>query len=195
MKDIIYQVIRVILLAVFKLFLGIEVKGKENIPAQKGAIIMSNHISALDPPLLAAIFPRPVRFMAKKELFDNILLRFVLFLAGSFPVDRGKVDISAVKNALQVIKDDQILGIFPEGTRRPEGKPGLPKAGSVMLAIKSKSPILPVGIKNINRAGRVTVSIGQPFTMEEFTDHKLTSAEKKAAAKYIKDKIVAQINL
>src|SRR6056297_2293019 len=97
MKNFIYQIIRLFLLVIFKIFFRIKVNGKDNLPEDGGVIIMSNHISAYDPPLLAAIFARPVRFMAKKELFENPIMRFVLYLADSFPVDRSRTDITAVK--------------------------------------------------------------------------------------------------
>lgn len=163
-------------------------------PKTGGVMIMSNHISAYDPPLLAAVFKRPVRFMAKKELFENPILRFVLYLAQSFPVDRSKTDISAVKNALSVLKSSEVLGIFPEGTRRPEGNLGTPRSGSVMLAIKSEVPILPIGIKNIKNDGKITINIGKSFRMTEFENKRLNKEERKKAAKYIKNKIQNEIN-
>lgn len=104
MKKLIYQAIRLFLLAIFKLFFRIKVNGRENLPKTGGVIMMSNHISAYDPPLLAAIFSRPVRFMAKKELFENPIIRFVLFLADAFPVDRSKNDITAVKKSFIYFK-------------------------------------------------------------------------------------------
>lgn len=189
MKKIIYQAIRLFLLAIFKIFFRIKINGKKNMPKNGGVVLMSNHISAYDPPLLAAIFSRPVRFMAKKELFENIILRFILFLADAFPVDRNKNDITAVKKSLSILKNQEVLGLFPEGTRRPEGKLGMPKLGSVMLAVKSSVPILPIGIKNIKKDGRITVNIGQPFVLDQFSEKKLSKAERKAAAKFIKDKI------
>ena len=194
MKKFIYQGIRLLLLAVFKIFFRIKVKGKENMPNQGGVIVMSNHISAFDPPLLAAIFSRPVRFMAKKELFENPIIRFVLFLADAFPVDRSKNDITAVKKALSVIKEEEVLGLFPEGTRRPEGKLGTPKAGSVMLAVKSGAPILPVGIKNVKSSGRITINIGEAFTLDQFAKKRLNKEERKKASQLIKNRIQNEIN-
>ena len=194
MKNFIYQIIRLFLLVIFKIFFRIKVNGKKNLPEDGGVIIMSNHISAYDPPLLAAIFDRPVRFMAKKELFENPIMRFVLYLADSFPVDREKTDITAVKKALSVIKDNEVLGLFPEGTRRPEGKLGKPKAGSVMLAVKSGVPILPVGIKNIKSSGRITINIGETFTLDQFKKKRLNKEERKEAAEFIRTKIKNQID-
>lgn len=194
MKKYIYQAIRLLLFAIFKIFFRIKIKGRENLPDQGGVIVMSNHISAFDPPLLAAIFPRPVRFMAKKELFENPIIRIVLFLADAFPVDRSKNDITAVKKALSIIKEQEVLGLFPEGTRHPEGKLGNPKAGSVMLAVKSGAPILPVGIKNIKSKGRITINIGKPFVLDQFSKKRLSKEERKEAAHFIKDKIQKEIN-
>ncbi|CCU79484.1 1-acyl-sn-glycerol-3-phosphate acyltransferase [Halanaerobium saccharolyticum subsp. saccharolyticum DSM 6643] len=194
MKKFIYQCIRLSLLAIFKVFFRIKVKGKKNLPDEGPVILMSNHISAYDPPLLVAIFSRPVRFMAKKELFENPVMRFVLFLADAFPVDRSKNDITAVKKALSVLKDQEVLGLFPEGTRRAEGELGNPKLGSVMLAIKSGAPIVPIGIKNIKKEGRITINIGEAFSMDQFSKRRLSKAERKKASKYIKDKIQKQLN-
>jgi len=194
LKKFIYQCIRLSLLAIFKIFFRIKVKGKNNLPDEGPVILMSNHISAYDPPLLVAIFSRPVRFMAKKELFENPFMRFVLFLADAFPVDRSKNDITAVKKALSVLKDQEVLGLFPEGTRRAEGKLGNPKLGSVMLAIKSGAPIVPIGIKNIKKEGRITINIGEAFSMDQFSKRRLSKAERKKASKYIKDKIQKQLN-
>ena len=194
MKNLIYQIIRLLLLAVFKIFFRIKIKGKENMPEEGGVIVMSNHISAFDPPLLAAIFSRPIRFMAKKELFENPIMRIVLFLADAFPVDRSKNDITAVKKALSVLSEREVLGLFPEGTRHPEGKLGNPKAGSVMLAIKSGVPILPVGIKNIKNEGRITINIGETFTLEQFSKKRLSREERKKAAQFIKNKIKEELN-
>jgi 1-acyl-sn-glycerol-3-phosphate acyltransferase len=193
-KNFVYQLVRLFLLAIFKIFFRIKINGKEKLPDQGPVIVMSNHISAFDPPLLAAIFSRPVRFMAKKELFENPIIRFVLFLADAFPVDRSKNDITAVKKAFSILKDQEVLGLFPEGTRHQEGKLGDPKAGSVMLAIKSGAPILPVGIKNVKKDGRITINIGQKFTMEQFSSKKLSKDERKKAAQFIKNKIQKEID-
>lgn len=194
MKNLIYHFISGILYFVFKIFYKVEINGRENLPSSGGVIVMSNHISSYDPPLLAAAFRRPVRFMAKKELFENPIMRFVLYLADSFPVDRDKNDIRAVKTALTILKNGEVLGLFPEGTRRPEGKPGNPKSGSVMLAVKSGVPIVPVGIKNVKTEGRITVNIGEKFSMDRFSKKRLTKKERKEAAQLIKEKIVKQIN-
>lgn len=194
MKNLIYHFISGTLYFVFKIFYKAKVTGRDNLPKSGGVIVMSNHISNYDPPLLAAVFKRPIRFMAKKELFEKPVMKFVLYLADAFPVDRDKRDIKAVKKALTVLKKGEVLGLFPEGTRRPEGQPGKLKAGSIMLAVKSGVPIVPVGIKNVKSEGRITVNIGEKFSMEKFSKKRLTKKERKEAAEFIKEKIVNQIN-
>jgi len=193
MKDQVYHFISGIFYLVFKIFFRVKVKGRDNLPDKGGAIVMSNHISTYDPPLLAAVFKRPLRFMAKKELFESPIMRFILYLADAFPVDRNKRDIRAVKKALTVLKKGEVLGLFPEGTRMPEGEPGDLKTGSVMLAVKSGAPIIPVGIKNIKKEGRMTVNIGEKFTMEDFAKKRLSKEERKKAADFIKNKILDQL--
>jgi len=132
--------------------------------------------------------------MAKKELFERPFIKVALYLADAFPVDREKQDIRAVKKALTILKKGEVLGLFPEGTRRPEGNPGNLKSGSVMLAVKSGVPIVPVGIKNVKKDGRITVNIGEKFSMEKFSTKKLSKKERNEAAEFIKEKIVNQIN-
>ncbi|MGM0602785.1 MAG: lysophospholipid acyltransferase family protein [Bacillota bacterium] len=195
MKKFAYQLIRKILWLIFTVFFRWNVTGLENIPKKGKIIVMSNHISNLDPPILGAVLKRPIRFMAKKELFKNPLMRFILNIAEAFPVDRSKTDIRAFRQALRVLADGEILGIFPEGTRCPEGEPGIPKSGSVMLAVKSKAPIVPVGIKNVKREGKITVNIGKPFTLDNYYNKKLSEEKREEAGKIIMDKIIEQINL
>jgi len=195
MKKFAYQFIRKILWLIFTVFFRWDVDGRENIPESGKVVVMSNHISNLDPPILGAVLRRPIRFMAKKELFTNPIMRFILNIAEAFPVDRNKTDIKAFRRALKVLADGEILGIFPEGTRCPEGEPGKPKSGSVMLAVKSKAPIVPVGIKNVKRKGKVTVNIGKPFILDDYYNKKLSEAERDEAGEIIMDKIIEQINL
>ncbi|RCW51457.1 MULTISPECIES: 1-acyl-sn-glycerol-3-phosphate acyltransferase [unclassified Halanaerobium] len=195
MKNFTYQFVRKILWLIFTIVFRWDVNGRNNIPDNGKVIVMSNHISNLDPPILCTVLKRPIRFMAKKELFTNPLMRFILNIAEAFPVDRSKTDIKAFRHALRILADGEILGIFPEGTRCPEGKPGQPKSGSVMLAVKSEAPIVPVGIKNIKRKGKVTVNIGEPFTLDNYYNKKLSEAERDKAGKIIMTKIIEQINL
>ncbi|ADQ14970.1 lysophospholipid acyltransferase family protein [Halanaerobium hydrogeniformans] len=194
MRKFLYKLISKIIYFIFRVFFRAKVSGQENLPQEGGVIIMSNHISLLDPPLIASVLNRPVHFMAKKELFENPILKVILYIADAFPVDRDSTDIKAVKKALNILKNDEVLGLFPEGTRGDESEVADLKDGSVMLAVRSRVPIVPVGIKNIKSKGRITINIGEAFTMEDFPKKHLSDQQQKEAAQYIKEKIVKLVN-
>lgn len=150
-----------------------DVTGLEHIPSQGPAIIAANHVSYLDPPLLGSVTPRPIRFVAKRELFALPLLGRFLRAIGTFPVERSRPDLRAVRESLRVLKRGELLGIFPEGTRNKQGglKPFLEGVG--WLAIKARVPVVPVVIHGYRplvpgsvwtRPGRIKVVCGEPLT-------------------------------
>jgi len=151
----------------FKLIYRLEVYGQENIPTDNEYIIASNHLSTLDPPLMGAVFNRPIAYMAKKELFENPLMRIQMNLLGGFAVDREKLSVSTIKTALSIKKTEWVLGIFPQGTREPAGKITLMTKGFATLAKASKCGIMPVGIIGTDKAkwipfsGKIIVRIGE----------------------------------
>ncbi len=151
-------------------------KGKRNIPKGK-VIFVCNHTSNIDPILLCMSTWRKQYFLAKKELFSNSFKRGIMKIAHAIPVERGKIDIKAIKMSMKVLSKNKILTIFPEGTRnRTNEDLSEIKAGAGMLAIKTKTPIVPVWIKKKPRLFRInSVKFGKPFTLEEFYDEKLTS--------------------
>lgn len=145
-----------------------EVYGKENIPKTNDYIVVANHLSTLDPPLLANILPNPVSFMAKRELFEIPLLRWMLDWLGAFAVDRENVGSSTIRTAKSIRNTKNwVLGIFPQGTREPAGKITKITKGFAGLAKSTKCNILPVGIlgtdkpKKIPFTGKIIVKIGK----------------------------------
>ena len=103
---------------VAKLLFFMRIEGRENIPRDRNCVLMGNHQCLLDPLTLALCVPeREIHFMGKKELWNNRLLGWVFTRVHGFPVDRGNIDMAAVRTALGVLKDGNTLGIFPEGTR------------------------------------------------------------------------------
>ncbi|WP_417088410.1 lysophospholipid acyltransferase family protein, partial [Eubacterium maltosivorans] len=126
---------------------NIHVEGEENIPKTGGVVLCPNHISNYDPLAVATHMKRQVHFMAKAELYKNFIVRKVLLAVGTIPVDRGKVSLETLKESLRVLKNGEILGIFPEGTRVKNGERRKPMEGFVVFALKTKSPILPVHIE------------------------------------------------
>ena len=131
---------------VYPLFNLRIIKGKDSLPETGGAIVASNHIHLADPVFLYYSQKRQIRFMAKAELFDNFVTRALCKGYDAFPVRRGAHDTAALDKAAEVLRNGEILGIFPEGTRSRDGKPGKAKQGVARIAKEAKADILPVAI-------------------------------------------------
>ncbi len=151
----------------FKLIYKLKVEGKENIPKDKNYIVAGNHLSSLDPFLLSFIMPRPVAFMAKKELFEQKFTRWMLDWQGAFAVNREKLEVSTIKTAFEIKNTNWVLGLFPQGTRAKSGTLENIHKGFAGIAKTTKCSILPVGIiGSDNRTwwpfkGKITVKIGE----------------------------------
>ena len=126
----------------------LEVLGRENIPQDsERLIICGNHKSNLDPAAISAIFERQIFWMAKKELFENKFFGGFLTKLGAFPIDREGNDLAAIKKSLKILKNEDVLGIFPEGTRMKEVDYTRIKSGIALIAQKTNSKVLPVYIE------------------------------------------------
>lgn len=136
-----------------KVFFRFKIIGIENIPATGGVIIAANHISLWDPPVVGAALKRPIHFMAKEELFVGPL-GWIIKIMKAFPVKRGAADRAAIRNAINLLKDGEILGLFPEGTRSKNGELGKPEAGIGMIVLKAGVPIIPAAIIGTNQVGK-----------------------------------------
>lgn len=129
----------------------LEVVGVENVPDWGPLLVVSNHLHNLDPIIEYYSFPRPLHFMGKKELFKYPIVRQIAELSGGFPVDRGKVDREAIRQAEDRILRGIPLGIYPEGGRSPTGALVEAKAGAGLLALKTGAPIIPMAITGSER--------------------------------------------
>jgi len=162
-----------IALFLFTSLFGLRVHGHASIPRRGGLIIASNHISDLDPPVLGSSIPREVFFMAKTELFRTRMGAFYLPRIGAFPVNRDSVDTTALRISLDLLRNGNILVVFPEGTRSTDGKMLPVKAGVGLLAVRSAVPVLPAfiwGTDHPFRAlfgrNRFSVSFGRTITAD-----------------------------
>ncbi|MBD2465111.1 1-acyl-sn-glycerol-3-phosphate acyltransferase [Oscillatoria sp. FACHB-1407] len=145
--------------------------GLEHIPQQGPLIVVANHASDFDPPILSCCMRRPVSYMAKEELFRVPGLGQAIRLYGAYPVKRGSADRSAIRAALTQLEAGWAVGIFLSGTRTPDGRIPSAKLGAAMVAAKAQVPLLPVSLWGTHRIiakGRllprpvpVTVRVGQ----------------------------------
>lgn len=147
-----YKIAIFIFKLLFKVLFRIKAYGLENIPRQGGIILAINHNSSLDPFAVGVTFPRKVYFMAKEELFKVPVLKSFIVSCGAFPVKRGKVDKKSFKNALKIIKNGEVLGMFPEGNRSEDGDLQRGHPGMVRIASMSNTPLLPVAIQGTEKA-------------------------------------------
>ncbi len=139
--------------------------GREKLP-QGGVVVCANHTSLIDAVLLVLSLGPNCRLsaMGKAELFKNPILRWILKSLHVFPVNRGKNDISAIKNSLKALKDGRQLVIFPEGTRVHEGETAEAKTGAGMLSLRAGVPVMPVYITADKKFFHVSrVIYGTPF--------------------------------
>ena len=158
------------------LFTSTRVMGKKNLPKKGRLLVVSNHLSLADPPLLGACLTRKAIFMAKEELFRHWFTRYFIRGFGAFPVYRGQMDRKAMRRAEQVLANEFVLVMFPEATRSDDARMQKAYSGSTLIALRNKAPILPVGITGtekikgyqwIFKRPRLTVNIGSPFTLPE----------------------------
>jgi 1-acyl-sn-glycerol-3-phosphate acyltransferase len=156
----------------FRVLWNVDVTGRENIPSGGPAIIMMNHISALDPILcMGAVTNRFVIPMTKVENTRNPFLGFFVWWWGSYSVNRGEVDRKALVNSIELVKNGQLILIAPEGTRHPEGLAEA-KDGLAYVATKANAVIIPTGISGAVgwkekmlrfQRPRINVNFGHPF--------------------------------
>lgn len=127
-------------------FCKLKVEGAERLPREGGVIIASTHTATLDPVILGCVFPRPLTFMAKEELFRFPPFAALIRTLGAFPVRRGEPDRRALRKAVTLLRQGRCLVIFPEGTRNPNWQLRQPELGVALLAEWTKTPVLPVAI-------------------------------------------------
>jgi 1-acyl-sn-glycerol-3-phosphate acyltransferase len=157
-----------------KPFFRVRSEGIENVPRSGPFILAANHVSYVDPLVLAITCPRPIRFIMLREFWEKPFIGWVCRKAGSFPVDPLGPTTAALRSAMTVLHGGKVLGIFPEGGRSPDGRllPG--KAGVALLVLKTGLPLVPAAILGADRAYsrkmllprpyRITVRYGAPLT-------------------------------
>ncbi len=166
-----------------------------------GLLIVSNHVSFLDPPLVGIAFKKPIYYFARKTLFDHPVSRFLFTRCNALPVDQSKPELSMLKKVITLLKEDEKVLIFPEGERSWDGKLRMEgQSGVGMIVSKARVPILPVrlfgpekalarGEKKI-RKHPVTLVVGEMIQPEELIDEQLPTRERYKA---IADRVMQEI--
>lgn len=158
----------------YRLAFGLKIEGRENVPKEGFYILAANHVSAIDPFLVACAANRPVAFMAKVELFQKAIMRMFLNFLGAFAVNREKLAPSTIKTAHAIKQTNWLLGIFPQGTREKDDNMDNVNKGFASFAKTLKCDIIPVGITGAAKEKRkvfkskIKIKIGQPI---KYTDN------------------------
>jgi 1-acyl-sn-glycerol-3-phosphate acyltransferase len=152
-----------------RLLARLRVSGRENLPAEGAVLIVSNHVSQADPPTMGiAALPRRQYYMAKQELFRVPVLGFMIHKLGAFPIDRGGADRRALRIAKEILARGDMLLMFPEGHRHPDGRlhPGLPGAGT--LGLEPGVTVVPAAIWGSQKpTGPARVVFGAPLDLSD----------------------------
>ena len=174
----------------YALFFPTRVEGLENIPAEGGFVLCSNHCSNRDPFMLAIpVRDRFFHFMAKIELFKWKPVAAFVRALGGFPVDRGHSDLNAVRTSLKLIQEGHGLALFPQGTRSRDNSRTPMLTGVSMIALRAGAPVIPAYIGGPYRPfRRVQVSFGKPVSFEGL-GRRVDSETLEAATRRIEDAV------
>jgi len=169
---------------IFRCYNRMEVAGQKNLPPHGGVLLIANHTSYVDPPIVGAATPRPVHFMAKAELFF-FPLGAIIRRTHAFPVKRGGAgNREALRTAVRMLKEGKVLLIFPEGTRSPTGALIPLEQGAAFVALSAGTQVVPVGLDGADkilpyhghflRPAKLRVRIGPPVALDDLRGERLT---------------------
>jgi len=167
MVEAFYRRTRVIARLIMAILFPIKIVGDENIPLDGPAILCSNHISLIDPIALGCALKRPVRYMAKKELFGKRWFGAFLQKLGAFAVSRGEGDLKAVRESLKLLSNGELLGIYPQGHRYKRNEYKEVLSGAALIALRAKTTVIPVFMSPYRLFRRLRIRIGAPLNMSD----------------------------
>lgn len=183
-----YETVRFVLWIIGLVYFRVRCRGTENVPNSGGALLLANHQSHLDPPLIGMMIPPQINYLARETLFKNRFFGAFIRSIGSIPIDRDGMGIGGIKATLRCLKRGEMVLMFPEGTRSPDGNMQPLKPGFAALAKRGGVPLVPIGIdgafqafprgKKFPRPGRVRIVIGPPIetaTAQQLDDDALVA--------------------
>ncbi len=164
-----YKTMLPVVAFLFKTILPVRYHGLENLQLPAPYILMGNHLSFVDPVIMAVAAPEnQIRFIAKKELFTHKLMGPLVRCLNAIPVDRHNTDMEAMRACMRVTREGGVLGIFPEGTRHHKGLMEEVESGVALIALRSKVPLIPVYLTGkLGIFRRLDVYVGEPIEMED----------------------------
>jgi 1-acyl-sn-glycerol-3-phosphate acyltransferase len=165
--------------------------GRERVPREGGAVLAVNHAHWIDVPAIGALCPRRIVYLAKSEAHEYPVLGPFITAMGTLAIRRGESDREAVRLARQAVRNNELLGMFVEGTRQKSGEPGVAKPGAAMVAIQEGVPVLPAAIYNshnwkLGQRTPISLAWGEPI---RFAEHPRNSKGYKAATAEIEVEI------
>jgi 1-acyl-sn-glycerol-3-phosphate acyltransferase len=172
-----YRSLQRLLQLIGVLAFGVRHMGIRKIPTEGGVLVVSNHQSALDPPLVGMGSPRRLNYLARDTLFRFGPLSWLIRSLDAIPIDREGVGLGGLKESLRRLKRGEMVLIFPEGTRTEDGEIAAFRPGFTGLAVRSRAAILPVAVEGafaawprggrLPRLGRIHVCYGDPIAPEQ----------------------------
>ncbi len=193
-----YSIARFVLMVFVKIFFRVDVQGNNYIPSDKAYILACNHTSNFDVVVvMAKTKNRKIHFLAKKELFKNKIIAYLLEKAYTIPIDRQKNDMKALKRCLNVLKNNEVLGIFPQGTRVKQGQDEDAKLGIGMFAVTTNTPVIPVSIitQGYKPFSKIKIIYHEPYNVPLQIVEDRDKTRKLDNYKKVADEVMNIINL
>ncbi len=163
------RIIKFVLASLYHIFYRVKITGLENLDLNEGFIICANHLNYLDAAAIVLLNKKTIRFVAKSDLYRIPIISYLGHTFDVIPIKRGKNDLASIKMCLKALKNNEILGIFPEGTRKGLAKNVKIKNGAVFLATKAKCKIVPVGISGTFKLfTKVKINYGKPIDIMQY---------------------------
>ena len=184
-------VIKNLVYAFYKILFRIEKVNEENLPKDEPCIVCANHLNYWDAVGLVVSSKRRIRFIAKEDLFNSRFLNWLAHVFDVIPIKRGKRDLDSMKICLKALKNGEVLGIFPEGTRKGLAKGAQVQNGAAYMAMKSKVKVVPVGIQgNFKPFTKVKLNFGKPLDFSKLDNKNPEKDNLEQATKEIMDNII-----